>query len=145
MIRNPENPYQSPTVPGTDPKRRALRTVLSLGAIIGSVILVLLGCAVAALGMLPSDAPQFFLLCGAHLIASGAFGAIGALATWHGGLRYLFGWTSMIVNAALVVWIVMLVLNGTVRGPLVVAAPLLLGLPAAINVVAAVSVAYRKD
>jgi hypothetical protein len=36
------------------------------------------------------------------------------------------------------IWIAILILNGTVRGPLIVAAPLLLGIPAVLNVVSAV-------
>jgi hypothetical protein len=44
----------------------------------------------------------------------------------------------MLLNAALAARIGMLVFDGTIRGPLIIAAPLLVGVPAAINVVAAV-------
>jgi hypothetical protein len=88
--------------------------------------------------MLPSDAPEFFLLCGAHLTACGAFGVVCALTERRAGLRHLLYGTSIIVNAAFMIWIAILILNGTVRGPLIVAAPLLLGLPAMLNVVSAV-------
>jgi hypothetical protein len=132
-----QNPYEPSTATPTAPKRPSFLTAVWLGAIIGSIILLLLGCAVGGLGMLPSDAPGFFLFSGAHLIASGAFGAICAWTKGRGGLRLPLCWTSMIVNAALAIWIAILILNGTVRGPLTVAAPLLLGLPAALNVVSA--------
>ncbi|MCA9123416.1 MAG: hypothetical protein H6822_10590 [Planctomycetaceae bacterium] len=135
-MRHLKNPYRSPTVPGPEPERWPFLATLWLGAI----ILVLLGCAVVGLGMLPSDAPGFFLLFGAHLIACGALGAIGAWTTRRGGLRLLFRWMSVIVNAALAFRIAMLILSGTVRGPLIVAAPLLLGLPATLNVVSAACV-----
>ena len=51
----------------------------------------------------------------------------------------------MLLNAALAVRIGMLVFDGTIRGPLIVAAPLLVGVPAAINVVAAVMSLRRGD
>ena len=41
------------------------------------------------------------------------------------------------MNSVLVIRMAMLVLDGTVRGPMVMAAPLLLGLPALLNAVAA--------
>ena len=87
-MRHPENPYQPSTVPAAESERRPFLAILWLGAIIGSILLVLLGIAVVGLGMLPSDAPEFFLLCGAHLIASGAFGAVCALTKGRGGLRH---------------------------------------------------------
>ena len=133
-----QNPYRPPTVTPCSPPRRPSFSAHGLCSAVGSIVLVLLGIAVAGLGMLSSDAPEFFLLCGAHLIACGAFGAVCALTKGRGGLRHLLFWTSMIVNAALMIWIAILILNGTVRGPLIVAAPLLLGLPAMLNVVSAV-------
>jgi hypothetical protein len=104
---------------------------------IGSILLLLLGLAVAALGTLPSDTPGFFLLSGLHLAACGT---LAVICTWikpSGPIRHLFCWMSMILNAALVVRIAMLIVEGTVRGPLIVAAPLLLGIPATLNVVEA--------
>ena len=102
---------------------------------IGSIVLVLVGCAVVGLGMLPSDAPRYFLLFGAQLIASGALGAISAWLRRPGRLRFLLRALSLIMNAALVVWTGVLIFNGMVRGPLLVAAPLLFGLPAVLNIV----------
>ena len=87
--------------------------------------------------MLPSDAPGFFLLTGAHLIASGTLAVTCAWVNGRGEVRIPLCWMSIIVNAALMIWIAILILNGTVRGPLIVAAPLLLGLPAMLNVVSA--------
>ena len=135
--RMSQNPYEPSTVTPSGPERRPCLATLWLGAIIGSIILVLLGCAVVGLGMLPSDAPGLFLLFGAHLITGGALGAICASTKGRGGLRLLLRWTSIIVNAALAIRIAILFLNGTVRGPLIVAVPLLLGFPAMLNVASA--------
>ena len=55
-----------------------------------------------------------------------------------GWFRVLLRLTSITVNSVLAVRIAMLVLDGTVRGPMVMATPVLLGLPALLNVVAAV-------
>lgn len=68
------------------------------------------------------------------LMAAEALGAICAWSKGRGGLRLLLCWTSMIVNRALVIRIAILLLDGTVRGPLIVAAPLLFGLPATLTI-----------
>ena len=132
-----QNPYQQITTSPAATERRPHLTALRVGTITGSIVLLLLGSAVAGLGILPSDAPGFFLLSGAHLIAGGALGAIYAWTVGRGGLRLLLCWTSMIVNASLAIRVAILIFDGTVRGPLIVGAPLLLGLPALLNVVSA--------
>jgi hypothetical protein len=132
-----QNPYQASSGPlSSQPPRPSIAARL-VCVTIGSILLLLLGLAVAALGMVPSDVPGFFLLSGLHLAACGM---LGLICTWikpRGPLRRLFCWTSMILNAALAVRIAMLVFDGTIRGPLIVAAPLLVGIPATINVVSA--------
>ena len=75
-------------------------------------------------------------------------GVLGAISAWtqgRGGLRLLLRWTSIIVNAALAIGVLRLILNGTVRGPLIVAAPLFLGLPAVLNVVSSAFGLGRPD
>ena len=51
-----------------------LQRIASLwyASVIGSIVMVLLGVAITGLGMLPSDAPRFFLLLGLHVVAGGA-------------------------------------------------------------------------
>ena len=112
---------------------------------IGSILLVLLGCAVVGLGMLPSDASRYFLLFGTQLIGSGALGAISAWLRGRGRLRFLLRALSLIVNAALVVWTAVLIFNGMVRGPLLVAAPLLFGVPAVLNILSAAFAIGRAE
>lgn len=51
----------------------------------------------------------------------------------------------MLLNAAVTVRIGMLFFDGTIRGPLMIAAPLFVGVPAATNVVAAVLSLRRGD
>lgn len=114
--------------------RRAL-SAQTISSIVGSAVLVLVGIGVAALGMSPSDAPAFFLLNGAHLIASGAL----ALLCVRGRAPRLLCWTALIANVALAVRLAVLLLDGSVRGPLIIAAPLLFGVPAVLNVVWATS------
>jgi hypothetical protein len=133
-----QNPYQPPTVTPSSSTRRPSFSAHGLCSAVGSIVLVLLGIAVAGLGMLPSDAPGFFLLTGAHLIASGTLAVTCAWVNGRGEVRNPLCWMSIVVNAALMIWIAILILNSTVRGPLIVAAPLLLGIPAVLNVVSAV-------
>lgn len=97
---------------------------------VGSVALVLLGVAVTYLGMLPSDTSVYFLIFCGHLLASGTIGAIFAWTKGNVALRL----TSIIVNGALAVSVVLLILNGTIIGPAIMAAPLLFGAPAVLNV-----------
>ncbi|XZE56497.1 hypothetical protein SH139x_002613 [Planctomycetaceae bacterium SH139] len=114
-------------------------------SIAGSLLILLLGTGVAALGMLPSDAADSFLLFGLHLLASGLLGVICSWFELSGPLRYFFCWTSMLANATLVAQITMLVLAGTFRAPLIVAAPLLIGIPAMLNTHAATYVVKSKE
>jgi hypothetical protein len=134
-----QNPYRPSTDTPSSSEIPLSISAARLGSVIGSIVFVLLGIAVAGLGLLPSDAPGFFLLTGAHLIACGTLGVTCAWVQGRGGVRYLLCWTSLIVNAALVVRVAILILDGTMRGPLLVAAPLLLGLPAALNVASALN------
>lgn len=134
----PQNPYQPSNVPLSSEPPRPSISVKSVCVTIGSVLLLLAGLAVAALGMLPSDVPGFFLLSGLHLAACGTLGVLCEWFRLRGSIRILACWSSMLLNAALAVRIAMLIFAGIVRGPLIVAAPLLLGIPAVINVLAAV-------
>jgi hypothetical protein len=109
--------------------------------LIGNFVLLLLGGIIVWLGMIAGDGRSFFLLFGLHLLASGV---LGATCTSFNGWRALC-LTSLVVNALLLVRILLLILDGTVRGPLVVAAPLLFGLSAALNVVAALSSLSRAN
>jgi hypothetical protein len=59
------------------PPRRG--RILSLLAIIGSGVMIPLGIGIFGLGLLPSDMPQFFLLLGLHVIASGGLGLLHPL------------------------------------------------------------------
>ena len=140
-----QNPYQASNASSSSRARRPFLSAHLLFAVLSSVVLVLLGLAVSALSMLSSDAPGFFLLTGLHLIACGMLGVICLLGKPRWPVHHLFCWTSMLLNAALAVRIGMLVFDGTIRGPLIIAAPLLVGVPAAINVVAAVMSLRRGD
>lgn len=106
-------------------------------ALIGSAVMVALGLAIAGLGLLPSDAPSFFLFLGLHVTICGGLGLVHQLTRGRGWLRVVLRLASATVNGALVVRIAMLVLDGTVGGVIVVAAPLLLALPAMLNIVVA--------
>jgi hypothetical protein len=133
-----QNPYQASNVPADSQRPRPTISAQLVLVTLGSVLLLLFGLAIAALGLLPSDAPGFFLLSGLHMVACGM---LGLVCTWikpRGPIRYFLSLTTMLLNAALAVRIGMLVFDGTIRGPLIIAAPLLVGVPAAINVVAAV-------
>jgi hypothetical protein len=118
--------------------RPRFHTDFWISAIIGSIVMILLGVAITGLGMLPSDAPGFFLLLGVHLLAAGAMGLAQQLTKGRSWFRLLLRLTSITINGVLAVRIVMVVLDGILRGPMVVAVPVLLGLPAVLNVVAAV-------
>jgi hypothetical protein len=118
------------------PPRRG--RILSLLAIIGSGVMIPLGIGIFGLGLLPSDMPQFFLLLGLHVIASGGLGLLHPLTKGRGVLRRSLQFASVVVNGALVVRLVVFAFTGMVRGPMVLAVPLLLGVPAVLNVVAAV-------
>ncbi|MEO1530123.1 MAG: hypothetical protein AAFX06_32390 [Planctomycetota bacterium] len=133
-----QHPYQPPTADTPSEASHPLVQASTLSAAVGSVILVLLGLAVTALGMLPSDAPGFFVFTGVHALACGVSGVICCLYKpgWPG--KPIFCVASILVNAALVVRIGMLVLDGTIRGPLIGPVMLLVAGPAAINLVAAV-------
>lgn len=89
------------------------------------------------LSWLPSDAPDFFLVAGAHLTACGTLGLICAWAGGRAVLGPLIGGTSLIANAALIVRLAMLISGGTMSGSLAFAGPLLLGVPAATNILSA--------
>ena len=140
-----QNPYQASNAPPSSRAHRPFPSAHSLFAVLSSVGLVPLGLAVSTLTMLRSDAPGFFLLTGLHLIACGMLGVICLLGKPRWPVHHLFCWTSMILNAALAARIGMLFFDGTIRGPLMIAAPLLVGVPAAINVVAAVVSLRRGD
>jgi hypothetical protein len=138
-----QNPYQSPNTHSFWHTRRRFLSGSFFFAVVGSLVLLLLGLAIAVLGTLPSDASGFFLLSGLHLASCGLLGVICAWIKPRGPIRHSFCWMSIILNAALVVRIAMLIVDGTVRGDLIVAAPLLLGIPAALNVVEAALDLYR--
>jgi glycosyltransferase involved in cell wall biosynthesis len=69
-----------------------LREVESEGLLahLSSVVLVMLGLAVSALNMLPSDAPGLLLLTGLHLIACGMLGVICLLGKPRWSVQHLF-------------------------------------------------------
>ena len=140
-----QNPYEPSNAAPSSPEPSPVFSAHSFGSIVGSIALVLLGIAVTSLGMLPSDAPGFFLLNGAHLIACGLLGVTCAWVGGRGGVRHQLCWASIIVNAALAVRLAVLIANGTVRGSLIIAAPLLLGLPTMLNVVFAALNLRRRE
>ena len=132
-----QNPYRPSTDTPSSPENTPSTSAAKLCSVIGSIILVLLGIAVTGLGALPSDAPGVFPLTGAHLIARGTLGVTCRWEQGRGRVLNLLRWTSLIVNAALVVRVAFFILDGTVHRPIFVSAPLLLGLPAAVNVASA--------
>ena len=132
-----QNPYQASNVPADAQRPRPTISAQLVLVILGNVLLLLLGLAIAALGLLPSDAPGFFLLSGLHMVACGMLGLVCTWIKLRGPIRYFLNVTTMLLNAALAARIGMLVFDGTIRGPLMIAAPLLVGVPAAIDVVAA--------
>jgi hypothetical protein len=139
-----QKPYEAWDAPTTRPADHHLGSLHLRVAFVGSIILVLLGLATAGLAMLPSDAPDFFLLSGLHLIASGMLGVICVWGQLGGPVGYLLSGTCAILNAALVVRIAMLLIDTTLRGPLIVVAPMLIAVPATVNVLAAVLNLRRK-
>ena len=66
-----QNAYQSP-----DSESSVVRPWLPALAGIGSVVLMLLGVAVAGLGTQAADGRRFFFIGGGHLFVSGAAGAL---------------------------------------------------------------------
>lgn len=134
----PENPYQAPHASPSRRRSAPYRSATMLGIFACNIVLMLLGLTVGALSMFPSDVPEFFLLSGLHLIASGVLGAICSWGHQSRLFHYLFSVTSLLVNTSLAIRVVFLLLNGTIRGPLVVAAPMLIGIPALLNVVVAI-------
>jgi hypothetical protein len=138
-----QNPYEASNAPSASHAGRPFVSAHLLFSALSSAVLLLLGLAISSLSMLPSDAPGFFLLTGLHLIACGMLSAICLLGKSWSLVRHLSCWTSMLLNTALAVRIGMLVFDGTIRGPLIIAAPLLVGVPAAINVVVAVVILRR--
>jgi hypothetical protein len=133
-----ENPYQAPLASPTRRLSAPYRSATMLGVFACNIVLMLLGLTVGALSMLPSDVPKFFLLSGMHLIASSLLGAICSWGQQSRLVVYLLPVTSLLVNASLAVRVVFLFLDGTIRGPLVVAAPVLIGIPVLLNVVVAI-------
>jgi hypothetical protein len=128
-----QNPYRPSTDTPSSSEIPPFISAAGLGSVVGSTLLVLLGITVAGLAMLPSDAPGFFLLNGGHLLACGLLGVTCAWVKQRGRTRRLFCWTSIVVNAAFVVRFAIVVLDGTVRGPVFLAACI----PAALNVASA--------
>ena len=139
-----QNPYQPSTGPSSSPDHRPANSFLSLCVVVGSIFLNLFGVVATGLSMFSSDASRFFLLTGTHLIACGAIAVTCVWVDRRSGIRHLLCWTSMIVNAVLIARITILILNGTVRGPLVMVA-LLLGLSAAVNIASAALNRRRID
>lgn len=133
-----QNPYQASNVPADAQLPRPSNSAQLICVTVGSVLLLLLGLAIAALGLLPSDAPGFFLLSGLHTVSCGILGLVCTWIKLRSPIRYFLSLTTILLNTALAVRIGMLVFDGTIRGPLMIAAPLFIGVPAAINVVAAV-------
>jgi len=99
--------------------------------------MVALGLAVAGLSLLPSDAPSFVLFLGLYVTICGGLGLVHRLTRERSWLRVVLRPASAAVHCVLVVRIAMLVLDGTIGGVIVVAAPLLLAFPAGVIVVAA--------
>lgn len=139
-----QNPYKAPNGSFSQERWRFLSTHL-LVAVPSSVVLVLLGFTVSALNMVSSDAPGFFLLAGLHLVTCGLLGVICLSGRLRWPVRQPLCWLSIILNAALAVRTVLLVFDGTILGPLMIAAPILVAIPAAINVAAAVVKLLRFD
>ncbi len=106
-------------------------------SLVSCLVLVVLGAGVFALGLLPSDAPDFFRLHGALLAAGGAAGMLPRLVRPFGGRFVAARVAAALVNAAVAIRVLWLVVEGTVRGPLLVGAPMMLALPAGLNVLAA--------
>ena len=125
-----QNPYQPSTGSPSSATFGRLFSGHSLCALIGSIVLILFGIAVAGLGMLAMEAPWFFLHSGAHLIACGAIAMTCVWGDRRGRVWYPLYWASLFLNAALVMRIIILILLGTIRGPLIVAGLVLIGLPA---------------
>lgn len=142
--RMSQNPCQAPNA-SSSLARRCFPSGCFRFAMLSSIVLVLLGLAVSVLSMLPSDASGFFMLMGLHLIACGMLAVPCAWGKRHGPVWRLLCWISILANAALAVRMGMLVCDGTIRGPLMIAAPLLVGVPAAINVVVAGTSLSRGD
>lgn len=124
----------TPSIYGT-----ALATVRRQTGRVGSAVLALFGVGTIGLSTLPSDAPEFFLRVGLALTAAGTLGLIQPLlardrSSW---LSLPLRLASIAVNGLVVVWIGLMLLDGTVRGQLVIMAPLLVGVPATLNIITA--------
>lgn len=139
MTRTSQNAYSPPTQPSSmEDDERRLSVVVSVMATVGSVILIILGGGVAILSRFAVDGSFFFALTGLFVMVGGLLGTCCVWGPNEGILKLLAGWMSLIVNTALVIFVAVLILNGTLGGPLVAAAPLLICIPAAVNVIVAV-------
>lgn len=135
-----DNPYESPKCP-SPAQQRSADVAIGQFAVAGSAILVLIGCAVIGLSLLPSDAPQSFLVAGVLLMACGVSGALmvwrlrsGGRSVLSRGLVHLFRGLALVLNTILLFQMTLLLLNATLRGPMIIAAPVLVGVPAGLNI-----------
>ncbi|MEM8733428.1 MAG: hypothetical protein AAGG44_04360 [Planctomycetota bacterium] len=131
------NPFEPPITRASKSNSVAQFSTRWHVVVIANAVLCFLGFAIAALSFIPSDAPDFFLYSGAHLIACGTLGGLSGLLNGPMSLRTLLRSLSFIANSTLVARLLLLVLAGTVRGPLAVAAPVLIGAPALLNLITA--------
>ena len=113
--------------------------LLRNAAMIGCIVLILLGGLIFALGLLPSDLPSFFLRTGSHVFVTGAVGIPVILTRRWMRLRIVFRVVSGVVSLTLIAHITWLILDGQVLGFAARAAPMLLVLPACLNVIAAIA------
>jgi len=136
-----------------DPARATARTTahepaavaaLRSAALVGSIVLLVLGAGVTALGLLPSDIPRFFVRHGAVPAVAGATGLLTLALRRGGPLAVVARAVALVAGAATAVDVGALVITGRVLGFAAWAAPVLLGLPAAINVAAAVRGVHRR-
>lgn len=133
-----QNPFEPPTTRLPKSKRLARLAANRLVIVIANSVLCVLGFAFAALSLIPSDAPEFFLYTGVHLIGCGTSGFLSGLVKRPMALSVALRSLSFVANLTLVARLLVLVFAGTVRGPLAIAAPVLIGVPALLNVVTAV-------
>ena len=127
------NPYQPSSIRTSASEQQSDSTILIIGPVIGSVLLIMQGIVVGGLGLLPSDLPSFFLVFGTHLLGCGIAGVAFGMVKGRGVIALAAGWVSVLLNVSLVLRVCMFLIDGTARGATVVAAPLLLGVPAVLN------------
>ncbi|MEM8670855.1 MAG: hypothetical protein AAGG48_25225 [Planctomycetota bacterium] len=134
----PENAYNPPQTNSTTESANRGNGLIFLASIVsmaGSSLLLLLGCAMIALGFFAADGRDFFVRSGALVLVSGLLGSSCVLFRLNANkLQWMIHGISILMNSLLIAAVGTLLFNGTLRGPMWFIAPVMFCVPAAVNV-----------